>query len=107
MTDEKWKDLVGRIQDTFPVETEFSEPLEDGPGEREGIIFSGVLGRMKLERITRPVVLGSHAIAAKRIGADAKVEFEYSKDDETKTVIVSVWQDDAWKALDLDAGMLA
>lgn len=107
MTDEKWTDIVGRIKDAFPIEDEYSEPLEDSPGKREGLIFTGAAGRMKLERITRPVVLGKHAIAAKRIGSSATVEYDYSDTENTSTVSLYQWSDNDWAKMDLSASFLA
>lgn len=107
MIDEKWRDLVGRIKDTFPVEEEYNEPLGDIPGTREGLIFSGVAGRMKLERVTRPVVLGTHAVTSKRIGATAKVEYDYSETDNTQAVSLYHWNNNAWETMDLSASFLA
>lgn len=107
MTDEKWTDLVGRIKDTFPIEEEYHEPLGDIPGTCEGIVFTGAVGRMKLERITKPVVLGKHAIAAKRIGSIATVEYDYSDTENTSTVSLYQWSDNDWMKMDLSASFLA
>ncbi len=107
MTDEKWTDLVGRIKDTFPVEEEYNEPLGGIPGTREGVIFTGADGRMKLERITKPIVLGTHAIASKRIGSSAKVEYDYSDTEKSQTVSLYHWKDGGWEAMDLSASFLA
>lgn len=106
MTDEKWQDLIGRIKDTFTVEETFSDQLENEPGLREGILFASPRGRMKLERVTRPVVLDTKALTAKRIGASSTIQKEYSETENTQTVALSLWDGNAWQQLDLDAAAM-
>ncbi len=106
MTDEKWTELRGRIQDTFPVEEHYTEELDGGPGTREVLIFQGHAGRMKLERITRPVILSTRALHAKRMGATATLQHEYSDTEFTDTVVVSVWKDSEWVGFDQAEGFL-
>lgn len=105
MTEEKWQDLVGRIKDTFSVIDERFEPLTSGPGEAQCIIFSSPQGTMKLERITRPILLDTHAIASKRIGSSATITKEYSKTESSSTVTLSVQRGGEWIPVDLNAAL--
>lgn len=105
MTDEKWQDLVGRIKDAFSVIDERTEPLAEGPGERHSIQFSGPQGTMKLERIIRPILLDTRAIASKRIGSTATVKKEYSETESSSTVTLSVLRGGEWMPVDLDAAL--
>ncbi len=105
MTDEKWQDLVGRIKDTFSVIDERTEPLTSGPGEEQCVIFASPQGTMKLERILRPILLDTHAIASKRIGSSVTVTKEYSETERSSTVTLSVQRGGEWVPVDLDAAL--
>jgi hypothetical protein len=58
MTDEKWEALVGQIRRKFQItEHTTSEPDLRDKAVREILVFEGPAGPMKLERVTRPLVL--------------------------------------------------
>jgi hypothetical protein len=80
MTDEKWKEVIAKIKDNFELVDHQTEELieESGPGSVEIIEFIGPLGRMKLERVTRPLVIDKKTIGSKRIGSNTTVEYIYS-----------------------------
>lgn len=107
MEDSRWDDIIGRIKDTFVVEEEFNEALPEGPGKREGLVFAGPQGRLKLERTSRPRVIGSHGIASKRIGAQATVAYEYDETEIIRTVKLYRWSDGGWAPMDDAGSMLA
>lgn len=107
MDDSRWDDITGRIKDTFEVEEEFDEALPEGPGKRDGLVFAGPLGRMKLERTSRPRVIGSHGITAKRIGAHASVAYEYDSSDIIQSVKLFRWSDGGWVPVNDPGSMLA
>ena len=96
MNDAQWQDVVGRIKDDFDVEASYEEPLDPGPGKREGIIFSPPRGKMKLERVTRPLVLGTHAVGSKRIGSATKVAYDYSETETSQAIKAYRWGIDEW-----------
>ncbi|MFA6254865.1 MAG: hypothetical protein WC675_02375 [Patescibacteria group bacterium] len=80
MTDEKWQNTIAQVKDNFEVIDHRTEdlPEEIGPGTAEIIEFKGPLGRMKLERTTKPLVLDKKTIGSRRIGSDTRVEYVYS-----------------------------
>ncbi|MFH1207585.1 MAG: hypothetical protein V1668_03180 [Patescibacteria group bacterium] len=94
MNDERWQDIVGKIKDGFEVIEHRTETLDPDPGTVELIIFNGPLGRMKLERTTKPLVLDKRAIGSKRMGSQATVQYVYSDTETTH----------AFKAFKWDAG---
>ncbi|MFA6553363.1 MAG: hypothetical protein WCT27_02970 [Patescibacteria group bacterium] len=94
MNDERWENTVGKIKDSFEVIEHRTENLDPDPGTVEFIIFNGPLGKMKLERTTRPLVLDKRAIGSKRMGSQATVQYVYSDTEKTHT----------FKALRWDAG---
>ncbi len=78
MIDEKWKETIGTIKDQFTVFEHKREQLEESPGELEYIVFASPLGKVKLERRKRPLVLNKKALGSKRIGGRTQVVLQYS-----------------------------
>jgi hypothetical protein len=101
MTEEKWEVLVEQIRRKFTV----SEHRRDPPGldraEREVIVFDGPLGPMKLERVTRPVVVDRKPIYSKRIGSGVAYEFVYHPSEKTHREQLFRWVNQSWEEMDL------
>jgi len=103
MTKEKWQNIVGMIKDQFEVEDEGKEDLEDAPNSMvEFIVFNGPLGKIKLEYITKPVLLDKRTIGSRRIGSETTVEYIYSDDEFSNTFKAYQWEDDnnEWKEME-------
>ena len=79
MTDEKWENLLEMIKQQFQVLDKGVEDLVDTKGVREFIIFYGPLGKMKLERTSKPRVIDKKVYSSRRIGAAVREELVYSK----------------------------
>ena len=91
---EKWEKITGMVKDQFEVEEEGKEEIEDIPDANvEFIIFNGPLGKIRLEYITKPVVLGEKAIGSRRIGSDTTVKYTYSEDEFINTFKAYKWED--------------
>jgi hypothetical protein len=104
MTQEKWQNIVGLIKDKFGVEDEGREELADIPsGSVEFIIFSGPLGRMRLEYTSKPVVLDKKSIGSKRIGSEATVQYIYSDTEMSNTFKAYKWEDEEWVEMEQEA----
>lgn len=110
MNDEKWEDLIYKIEQKFGVEERGKEEdiLEDDlgnvvQGEKEIIIFTNDLGKIKLERIKRPLIVDKKMHYHKGAGGTASVEFIVSDTEFTKTIKAYVFDEsiDDWKQLDL------
>lgn len=93
MQDDKWQDIVGRVKDDFEVFEHETAELGEMPGTVEYIVFKGPLGKMKLERTSRPLVLDKKALGSKRIGSDTYVEYIYSDTEKTHTFKAYRWDD--------------
>lgn len=94
MTLEKWKKITDNIRDSFEVEDEGSEHYEEEGGvDVEFIVFTGPLGRMKLELETRPVVLDKKTKYSNRIGSETKVDYVYSADEKSLRFFAYKWDD--------------
>ena len=108
MTPDKWQNIKGMVKDKFEVLEEFSEELTESPGTIEGIVFIGPVGKMKLEFITRPVVLDKKTIhSGKRIGGMVKVDYVYSDDEMTHSFKAYKWDDSDEEWVEMEAEKLA
>ncbi|MFC1662868.1 hypothetical protein ACFL04_01715 [Patescibacteria group bacterium] len=109
MTDEKWQEIVGLVKDKFEIEKHETLPLENIPdGTVETIIFAGPLGRMKLEFTGKPLVLGTKAVGARRIGSQKTIE--YLTSDTEKTFTFKAYRDeggDNWVEMEAGATFLS
>ena len=106
MTDDKWTQILDRVQDKFKLEArdQNESTREDGSWEkREWVVFTGPMGRIKLERLIRPAILGREELYSRRKGATATIKFQYS-DTET-TQVLNVYRDIAgiWEPMDAKA----
>lgn len=100
MNDERWYDLIDRIRTQFGLLDERDEPLEYGPGKRETIEFQGPMGRMRLERVSRPVVKERRTHYSKRAGGTTSEEFIYEEGEFTHRVMLLRWADGEWREED-------
>jgi hypothetical protein len=112
MTDEKWEELKEETKRKFKVEEEDREDLimevENElvkQGFVEFIIFDSPLGRIKLARESRPVVLDKKFIYSHRAGAAARTEYEFSDTELSHKLKVYKWSDDndKWQEIDAEA----
>jgi hypothetical protein len=99
MNDEKWYDLVDRIEDKLEVEERTDE---EGPHRSliETIIFHGPMGRMMLQRTSKPVVLERKIHFSKRAGDVADEEFVYSETEKSHRVQLFEWTGEEWEEVD-------
>jgi hypothetical protein len=106
MNDEKWLEVVGRIKDDFEVLADETQDMDPGPGSIEVIEFRGPAGRIKLERISRPIVTGQKVIGSRRIGSSTHVEFTYSETEKSHTVKAYRWDEarSDWSEIQGDVG---
>jgi len=103
MTEEKWKDVVGNIKDNFKVEDEGTERSEEMGGiDVKFIIFTGPLGKMKLEFATKPVVLDKKTNYSNRIGSETKVNYIYSDTEKSCRLSAYKWDEvrNDWTEID-------
>jgi hypothetical protein len=112
MQDEKWEPLKEELKRKFKVEEEGFEDLivetGDGPviqGKIEFMIFDSPIGRVKLTRESRPVVLDKKFIYSHRAGQAGRTEYEFSSTEFSHKVKAYKWDDynDQWKEMDATA----
>ncbi len=109
MHDEKWLDTVSILKDKFPILEEGKEDLqeEEGRGFREFVVFNGPLGKMKIERTTKAVVLDKKTLGSKRMGSQAAVEYVYSDTEKSHKFKAYKWGEsqNSWVEITLEGGL--
>jgi len=108
MTDDKWKDALDRITERFTVFEQGTEPLPEYPnGKREFIVFQSPLGKVRLERTTKPRTVGERAITSRRIGGTTKVEQQYDLHDMVHFLTATRWDEASGTWREIDASHIA
>jgi hypothetical protein len=112
MQDDKWEALKEELKRKFKVEDEHFEDLTvqtaDGPvisGKVEVIIFESPMGKVKLARESKPVVLGKKEFYSHQQGKAARVEYQFSDTEFSHKIKAYKWDDDndEWKEIDAAA----
>lgn len=104
MRPEKWQETIGHIKDNFEVAEQKKEHLDEQGGlDIESIIFKGPLGRMKLEFISRPVVLDKKTTYSRRIGSQTQVDYVYSDQEKSHKLLAYKWDEEKGDWLGIDA----
>jgi hypothetical protein len=94
MTDEKWLDTISTIRDKFGIVEQSKEELaEEGGGTVERVIFNSPLGKIKLERTVRPLVVGKKTTGSKRIGSTTRVDYVFSDTEKIHKLNFYKWND--------------
>lgn len=103
MNQEKWDNLIAYAKEEFDVEEHASEEIMDGKGSVERIVFTGPLGKIKLEREKKPLVIGRKVLASKRIGSDVSEELEFSDTETVDTIFAYKWNDNLYEWEEMNA----
>ena len=97
MNDDKWGEILDRVEEKFDVVDSGKEILEDIPNAFvEFIIFDSPMGRLRLERKTSPRVLDKKTLGAQKRTMGVGVEYIYSKDEFVKTFKAFKLVDGEW-----------
>lgn len=99
----KWEKLVDQIDRMFGFIEHTNDDYPDRHMSVETVVFDGASGRMKLERVVRPVVIDKKTSFTKRIGSEVGVEYVYSEDEFVDTVKLYRWDRLAsqWRQIDI------
>ena len=99
---------MGNIKDNFPVEDDGNTHIdEEGGIDIEFIVFKGPLGRMRLEFITKPVVIDKKTTYSRRIGSETAIEYVYSEEEMVHKLIAYKWEENREEWTEIDAGTFA
>jgi hypothetical protein len=99
MIPDRWEDIKVQINENFEVLASGTEELEDVPGGKfEFVEFTGPMGKMRFEFISKPKVTGKKTHYSNRIGGEVKVDYEYSPDEIVNEFIAYRYNDekDEW-----------
>lgn len=114
MNDEKWSELKGTIKEKAKnyEESFFDATTEDDmgnkiPAKKEILEFEVELGKIKVERLTRPVILEKKSHYHKGSGG-AKIEYVLSEDEFTHKIEIHKENGiGEWEKLDLPTERLS
>ena len=103
MRQSKWENLVDQIESMFGFVDHTNEDYTDRHTAVETVVFDGASGRMKLERVVRPVILDKKSTFTKRVGSEVGTEYVYSDDEFVDTVKLYRWDRLAgeWREIDI------
>ncbi|MBU4217186.1 hypothetical protein L6270_05155 [Candidatus Parcubacteria bacterium] len=105
---ERWKDTTSHIKDTFEVEDEGSEHIdEEGGIDVDYIVFAGPLGKMRLEYVSRPAILDKKTTYSNRIGSETKIDYTYSKTDRSQQMMAYKWDEGLDDWVEMESKMFA
>jgi hypothetical protein len=102
LNDEKWYYLLEEIDRKFGIEERTTEEVPEKRLKVEKAIFTGVGGRMKLERSTRALVLERQVKFSRRIGGETQEKFLYSDTEKTHRVLLFKWDEQSgmWREIE-------
>jgi hypothetical protein len=102
MNDEKWEELVTRIENKLKVIEKKTTTADEGRTTIERVIFEGPEGRMKLERVSKPLVVDKKFHYSRRIGSQQSVEYVYSPTDKVQRVQLFKWTGGEWEEMKIE-----
>lgn len=110
MAPERWQQIKEMIRKQYSVEDEGTEDLvvetADGTvkqGEAEFVVFSGPMGKMKLEFQKKPRLEEKKYHYSHQQGTAARVEYKFSEDELVYTLKAFKESDDGeWEEMDSD-----
>ncbi len=105
MTPEKWREIIDTVNNKFPDATRSTEELDGvSGGSKEVIEFSGPIGNIRLEFVSKPRFLGEDAVYSNRIGSDVKIVAKYDENDLVHYMKAYKESDDgSWEEINADS----
>jgi len=94
MNAEKWGEIIDLVTEKFGIIERGKEDLDRGPGEGEFLIFDGPLGKMKIVREVKPLVIDKKVISSRRVGSSTTEEFIYSDTEKIEKLKAYKWDED-------------
>lgn len=114
MSDDKWFDLIEQIEQKFEILERYTteDDMTDDTGKtykgtKETVIFEGLQGRIKLERVTHPFIIDKKMHYHKGSGGTANIEYTVSETEKTHKLLAYLYDtaSDNWKELDIPGEM--
>ena len=105
MNDQRWEEVLRKLDRQFG-NLEFDE-VEDEETHAvvESVIWTSPMGRMKLARTTRPLVVDKKLHFSNRAGGGSHVEYVYSDTESTSRIRLYLWSEprNDWDEVDASA----
>jgi len=100
----KWENLIFLAEEKFGIDKKYKEDFEVSElssgekimGQREIVEFESPLGRIKLEKNSRPKVIDKKVLHTKRIGGRVAVDFVYSDEEKVEELKIYRLKNDEW-----------
>jgi len=106
MLPEKWRDVVGRIKDSFDIsDTGKIELEEEGGMVIEFVEFVSPMGKTRLEFVKKPVIVDKITNYSKRIGSETGVKYVYSKDEFSHVMVAYKWDEVSSDWVEMEGNM--
>lgn len=108
MNPKTWEKLVFLAEEKFGIDKREEEEIEVGEhsdgskvmGKKEIIEFTSPLGKIKVEKTSRPKVIDKKVLHTKRIGGKVAIDYVYSPTEKTEEVkIYSQNQEGEWQEI--------
>ena len=100
MNAEKWGEIIDLVKEKFGVIEQGKEDLD--PGEAEFLIFEGPLGKIKVVREVRPLVIDKKVHSSRRIGSSVNEEFIYSDTEKTEKLKAYRWEENSEEWVEME-----
>ncbi|MFH0905126.1 MAG: hypothetical protein V1826_00160 [bacterium] len=103
MQDDKWGEILDKIEGRFDVLDQGEEAVSDIPNaRREFVVFESPLGKIRFERTTKPRVEGIKTFGGHKHGTASGVEKIYSDSEQVKVFQAFKEVDGEWQPIDAE-----
>jgi len=103
MTKERWREILDKIKSNFKILDEGQDEIEDEGGVFVDFIeFEGPLGRIRLEFISKPLVIDKKTNYSRRSGSETQVSYIYSETERSEKIVAYKWNNanSSWEEMD-------
>jgi len=108
----KWDDIIYKIEEKFGIKKRDKEKFlvsensfgKKVYGEKEIIEFDTPRGRMKIEKIIQPKIIGKNVLHARRAGSRVAINYIYSEDETVERLKFYRWDNEKmdWQEITLE-----
>lgn len=108
MKPENWQDTKSMIEDKFKIIEQGIEPVkmkvgldqEQEIGKKEFLVFNSPLGKVRLEFLTKPIIIDKKEHYSRRMGTSSATEYILSKDEFSYKMEAYLEKDGEWEKID-------
>ena len=102
MNDERWDELLYKISVKAKQLDRDMETRDEGRTTVETVLFDVGLGRMRLQRVSKPIIVDKKHTYSKRIGGETSTEYVFSETEKSHHVTLHRWspEESGWVEVD-------